>query len=111
MPGDGNVPAERKPRSSLPRASKNEPSKRPELGKGRLERGKQISHLGLFPLSGQVQRQSTSMNVERGSVDQAADIEETSSTGQQDRKTSGIPIHVQLFQCAYVQCNIQHQFE
>ncbi|GAU99101.1 hypothetical protein RvY_10145 [Ramazzottius varieornatus] len=91
-PRDGSAAPERKPKPSLPKASRREQlNNRPELGKGRLERGKQVSHLGLFPLSGQIQRQSTSMNVEAGSVDadHAAEMEETSLTTAQVGKSSG----------------------
>lgn len=59
-------------------------------GKGRLERGKQISHLGLFPQpeARQIQRQSTSMTAEAG--DQPADLDEVVSPNPRDKRLSGL---------------------
>ncbi|OQV18637.1 hypothetical protein BV898_07266 [Hypsibius exemplaris] len=60
--------------------------KPPEFGKGRLERGKQISHLGLFPDTDakRMQRQSTSMNAEAG--DHPANLEDVLSPNPHDKK-------------------------
>lgn len=61
-----------------------------EFGKGRLERSKQISHLGLFPQpeTKQIQRQSTSMTAEAG--DQPADLEEVISPNPRDKRLTGL---------------------